>query len=62
MEIVLEHEDVERLLREALRMHEVKVPKEARFLLRHNHKRGTVRVVFTDREEPASSRPRSSEG
>jgi hypothetical protein len=62
MEIILEQEDVERLLRAALKMHEVKVPDEARCLIRQNHKRGTIRVVFTDQGAAASSRPRSSEG
>lgn len=46
MEIVLEHEEVDRLLREALKAKGVLIPREAEFRVRPNHKKGTMRAVY----------------
>lgn len=53
MEIVLEHEEIEVLLREALEARGIRVPKNGTtFGVRSNHKKGTVRVVFKHEEKP----------
>lgn len=54
MEIVLEHDEIETLLREALAHRGLRVPVDSTFRVRSNHKKGTIRVVFKT-EEP---RPR----
>jgi hypothetical protein len=51
MEIVLEHDEIEALLREALAARRVKVPEEASFRVRSNHKKGTIRAVFKSKSE-----------
>ena len=47
MEIVLEFEDIEELLREALKKRGCALPEPSRMKIRQNHKKGTIRVVFT---------------
>jgi hypothetical protein len=51
VEIVLEHEEVDRLLREALQARGVRVPPDAEFRVRNNHKKGTMRVVYQSEEK-----------
>jgi hypothetical protein len=46
MEIMLEHHEIERLLRKALAAEGVNVPADAPMKVRQNHKKGTIRVVF----------------
>jgi len=48
VEIVLEQEEVEALLREALFARAVEVPEKASFRIRSNHKKGTIRILFVD--------------
>jgi len=51
VEIVLNHEEIDRLLRAALRAEGVVVPDEAEMVVRQNHKTSTVRVVFQTRPD-----------
>jgi hypothetical protein len=51
MEIVLEHDEIQALLREALAARGIEVPRKADFRVRSNHKKGTIRVVFKSEEE-----------
>lgn len=53
MEIMLEMEDVDRLLRKALEAEGVTVPGTMRLIVRSNHKKGTLRVIYV---EPLPSR------
>jgi len=46
MEILLEQEEVEVLLREALAARRIEVPLGYTFRVRTNHKKGTFRVLF----------------
>lgn len=46
MEFIIEHTEIDRLLRKALASESIEVPDSAVMVLRHNHKKGTVRVVF----------------
>lgn len=46
MEFIIEHAEIDRLLRKALAAEGIEVPSEAEMVLRQNHKKGTVRVVF----------------
>lgn len=63
MEVVLEHDEVGELLREALAARGVRVPDRAEMRVRRNNKLGTIRVVFTDKtDEDASSTGTSSLG
>ena len=48
MEIVLEQQDVEALLREALVSRGTRVPDRLEMRIRTNHKKGTIRVVFAE--------------
>lgn len=50
MEIILEHEDIEALLRKALRKEGVIISDSAQMKVRQNHKKGTIRVVFKERK------------
>lgn len=47
MEIVLEFEEVVRLLKKALKEEGVTIPAKAKLRVRSNHKNNTVRLVFT---------------
>ena len=51
MEIVVEHEEVEELLREALKARGIKVPLEAVMRVRRNNKLNTIRIVFTNKPD-----------
>lgn len=58
MEILLEQEEVEELLREALESRGIGVPPDAEFRIRRNHKKGTLRVLFVGRpKKSAGSKP-----
>ena len=57
MEWVLEHEDVQGLLVEAMKARGYPVPDDARLTYRQNHKKGTVRFVVTT--APREPRPMS---
>ena len=46
MELVLEHDEIVTLLREALRARGMKVPEDTQVRLRRNNKKGTLRAVF----------------
>ena len=46
MNLVLEWEEIQQLLREALARRDVKLPMEAEMKLRLNNKKGTCRLVF----------------
>lgn len=46
MEIILEHWELEELLREALTARGIVIPEKTRMLTRQNKKKNTVRVVF----------------
>ncbi len=48
MEIILHHEDVEGLLREALAARGTVVPAEFTMKLRTNNKKNTFRIVLSD--------------
>ena len=50
MEIVLEQEEVDRLLRQALKVQGVIVPHGADFVIRRNNKKQTLRVVYMQNE------------
>lgn len=51
MEIILDHDEVESLLREALAARGSPVPATCEMKIRNNHKKGTVRIVFADRPD-----------
>ena len=53
MEIVLEHEEVEALLKEALKSRGLDT-ENLRMVIRRNNKRGTIRVVLKTPRRPAS--------
>jgi hypothetical protein len=46
MEMVLEQDEVDDLLRQALLANGIRMPREAVMVVRQNHKKGTIRVVF----------------
>ena len=46
MDLVLEWEEIQQLLREALARRDVELPREAEMKLRLNNKKGTCRLVF----------------
>ena len=46
MELVLEHDEIEALLREALEARGMAFPPESAIRIRRNNKRGTLRAVF----------------
>lgn len=48
MEVVLEHEEVLRLLKEALEARGINISEKAEGHIRRNNKKGTLRVVFTE--------------
>ncbi len=50
MELVLEHDEIVTLLREALRARGMKVPENTRVRLRRNNKKGTLRAVFMTKQ------------
>lgn len=50
MELVLEMVEIEVLLRKALEREGFNVPEEARMIVRQNHKKQTLRLVFTTRD------------
>jgi len=52
MELVLEQEEVEELLREALRDRGMVLSEKMKMVIRQNHKKRSVRVVFQDRPDP----------
>ena len=52
MEIVLEMADVDRLIRRSLREEGVSVSEDMRLIVRTNHKKGTIRVVYFKEERP----------
>tara|TARA_B100001094_G_scaffold239720_1_gene235261 strand:+ start:2234 stop:2413 length:180 start_codon:yes stop_codon:yes gene_type:complete len=51
MELVLEHDEIVTLLREALRARGMKVPDDTLVRLRRNNKKGTLRAVFKTKQE-----------
>jgi len=51
MEIVVEHKEVEELLREALEARGTMVPPNSVMRIRRNNKLGTLRVVFTNKSK-----------
>lgn len=53
MEIVLEHEEVEALLKEAMKARGLDT-ENLRMVIRRNNKRGTIRVVLKTPSRPAS--------
>ena len=54
MELVLEHDEIETLLLEALKGRGIGMPADSKIRLRRNNKKGTLRVVFiTPAEEVA---------
>lgn len=55
MEVVLEHNEVDNLLRQALRDRGTKVPPGSVMRIRRNNKLGTIRIVFTDK--PVKEKP-----
>jgi len=46
MELVLEHDEIVALLREALRARGMQIPHETVVRLRRNNKKGTLRAAF----------------
>ena len=57
MELVLEHEEIVTLLREALSARGMQVPDNTVVRLRRNNKRGTLRAAFvTPKEEKPHER------
>lgn len=50
MEIVLEQDEVDSLLRQALQARGILVPHDARLTVRQNHKHSTVRIVYVTEE------------
>jgi hypothetical protein len=46
VEIVLEFEEIVRLLKKALKSEGIAIPPESKARVRSNHKLGTIRVVF----------------
>lgn len=46
MELVLEHADIDNLLREALKARGMAIPDESVLRIRRNNKRSTIRAVF----------------
>jgi hypothetical protein len=52
MEVVIEHNEVEELLREALKARGTKAPPNSVMRVRRNNKLGTIRVVFTNKGKP----------
>jgi hypothetical protein len=46
MEIVLEQDEIERLLRKALLAEGIGVPSTAKMVIRRNNKKGTIRLAF----------------
>tara|TARA_Y100000389_G_C17417902_1_gene494869 strand:- start:847 stop:1026 length:180 start_codon:yes stop_codon:yes gene_type:complete len=51
MELVLEHDEIVTLLREALRARGMEVPNNTLVRLRRNNKKGTLRAVFQTKQE-----------
>jgi ribosomal protein L30E len=48
MQLILEHEDIERLLRQALKERGFSLGQESTVMkVRQNHKKSTIRIVFT---------------
>lgn len=58
MQIVLEHEDIDRLLRKGLAAEGLTVPEGCSLHLRANHKRSTLRAVYrpTGKQAPTGKR------
>ena len=52
MELVLEQDEIDSLLREALKMRGVLVPDRNIIRIRRNNKTSTIRVVFTTPASP----------
>jgi len=61
MEIVLEQDEVDSLLRQALQARGILVPHDARLTVRHNHKHSTIRLVYIT-EEPHVPGPDPGKG
>ena len=57
MELVLEHDEIEVLLREALVARGIAFPPESDIRIRRNNKRGTLRAVFVTREDTVTPFP-----
>lgn len=55
MELILEHDEVATLLREALAARGTPIPDNMVMRVRHNRKKDTMRVVFQDRPDPRGS-------
>jgi hypothetical protein len=51
MEIILDHEEVESLLREALAARGTALPETLKMRFRRNQKRDSIRIVFADRPD-----------
>jgi len=54
MELVLEQDEIDSLLRQALRARGVTVPDQYETRVRRNNKCGTIRVVFAPPRPPAA--------
>jgi len=46
MELVLEHDEIEELLKEALQSRGITLSPELRMIIRRNNKKGTIRAVY----------------
>jgi len=57
MELILEPDEVERLLRKALSEEGISVPHEAEMAIRANHRRNTLRVVFLTKKDTRGRKP-----
>ena len=49
VEIVIEQDEIEEILRQALQARGIQVPLEAAMRIRKNNKKGTIRIVFMDK-------------
>ena len=52
MEIVLDYDEVERLLRAAMLAEGIAVPVDAEMVVRRNNKKNTIRLVFKSESDP----------
>ena len=57
MELVLEHDEIEALLREALEARGMAFPPESEVRIRRNNKRGTLRAVFVTHDSTVAPFP-----
>ena len=58
MQLVLEHHEVEALLREALHARGMEVAEDSVIRIRRNNKKGTLRIAFISPPSPALSMSR----